>query len=772
MASTIRGALATVLAAAAVSIGFSPAARAQTAPVAGTAPASDDGAQIATVVVTSQFIRQSAQDTPLALTAVTGAALDAQGITNVDQLAAPNVNIAAGSNVNGPASVIYIRGLGQYNTNFAYEPAVGVYIDDVYYGVVLGSDFSLLDLDRVEILRGPQGTNSGKNSLGGSVKLYSPLPTGSDQGYIDVSTGDYNHVGVRAAYDYKLADNLFLRVSGMTSHTDGYLSLVDFACANPAEAGSLPNNSNGNGCKTGSEGGIDVSAVRASLRWVPSDTLDVVVRTDETIDHSENPATTLYYANAPGVTLDGVPFDSRFVPKDPYVSYATYNDPATGYTLSPNTDVNSWGISGDVTWQPFTAFAVRNILAYRNLNSAFSYDGDNSPLDVTMAYNHNLYHQVTEELRLSGKLNQLLDWTAGGFYFDSVGWLQNRVLSPPLDFITDDPVHSSSKAGFAQGIVHLLPRLDLTLGIRYTDDSKTYLFSRLGPDGLPAFLLGSLNGAFGAFNGSHTDYRANLEYRWNDNLMTYVQYSTGYTGGGINPQPFIAAQVVPFDPETVDAWEVGIKSDWLDHKARLNIAAFSYNFNGIILINQDGAQGFPDSVEPFNAGDAHDRGAEIELELRPVSGLSLSASASYLDFHYTSLSPVAVASLVTMNNVPPFTPKEQFSLSAAYTLPLGSLGSITPQVDWRYTASVFTDPINANYDAVTIANFTRLPAYGVANARLAYNTPDDRWQLAASVTNLTNKIYYTNGFAFAALGVDTHLIAPPREFTISLRRSF
>jgi len=195
-------------------------------------------------------------------------------------------------------------------------------------------------------------------------------------------------------------------------------------------------------------------------------------------------------------------------------------------------------------WKATSNLDMRSIIAYRDLDSAYGYDGDNSPIDVTMAYVHSLYHQFTEELRLSGSAGHLFDWTLGGYYFDSEGRLQNRVLSPPLDFITNDPVHSTSKAGFGQAIVHLLPRLNLTLGVRYTDDDKTYHFSRPGPDGKPAFVVGSLDGANGNFSGSHTDYRINLDYRWNDNLMTYVQYSTGYEEGGINAQPFVVAQVV------------------------------------------------------------------------------------------------------------------------------------------------------------------------------------------------------------------------------------
>jgi len=769
--STIRGVLAAAsLLPFCLAAGRAGAANVPAGSAEGDSGAGDSGLE--TVTVTAQFVKQNVQDAPLAITAVSGEALQARGIVNVDQLQAPNVNIASGSNVLGPSSVIYIRGLGQYDTNFAYEPAVGVYIDDVYYGVLLGSDMALLDLDRVEILRGPQGTNSGKDSLGGSVKLYSASPTGSNTGYFEAATGDYGHLGLRGAYDLKLSDTLFLRVSGMSNRTDGYLTLEDFACAKPALAGMLPNDSSSSSCKTGTEGGTNVSGARASLRWVPSDTFEATVRADRTVDKSENAATTLFYANYPAAALDGVPFDSRFIPSNPYVSYSNYEDAATGYSVSPVTDTSSYGISGDVDWHAAPAFDVRNIVSYRNMQSSYGYDGDNSPIDITMAFVHNAYHQFTEELRLSGEIGKLVDWTVGGYYFDSDGLIQNRVLSPPIDFFTNDPVVSTSKAGFAQAIVHALPRLDLTMGVRYTSDSKTYHFSRLGPDGLPAFIVGSLNGASGDFNGDHTDYRINLAYRWNDNVMTYAQYSTGYEGGGINAKPFVVSQVVPYNPETVDASEAGIKTDWFDRRLRVNVAGFFYSFDNIVLINQNGAQGFPLSAEPFNAGSAHVKGGELEVELRPVAGLLLSASASYLDFHYTSLSPDAIASLVTLNNVPPFTPKEKFAATASYTIPLGGLGTVTPQVDYQYTSSVYSDPANANYDAVTTKDFLRLPAYGVANARLSYETNDTNWEAAVGVTNLTDKIYYTNGFGFATLGLDSRLIAPPRMFTVTLKRKF
>jgi iron complex outermembrane recepter protein len=180
------------------------------------------GGELAEVIVTAQFREQPLQDTPIAITALTGEALAARGQTSLTDLQAPNLSIEPAPGVFGPAAQIYMRGVGQFDSNFTFEPGVGVYIDDVYYSTLFGNVFELLDLDRVEVLRGPQGTLAGKNSIGGAIKLYSKKPDGSGTGFLEAQAGSYNLAGIRGAADFSLVpDKVFVRLSGLGTHQDG-----------------------------------------------------------------------------------------------------------------------------------------------------------------------------------------------------------------------------------------------------------------------------------------------------------------------------------------------------------------------------------------------------------------------------------------------------------------------------------------------------------------------------------------------------------------------
>jgi iron complex outermembrane receptor protein len=212
------------------------------------------------IIVTAQFRAQRLQDTPIAITATTGAQLASKNVLSVTDLTAiaPNVNLSAATGLNGSAVQAYIRGIGQSDSSFALEPGVGIYIDDVYYGTTFGAILDLNDLDRVEVLRGPQGTLSGKNSIGGSVKLFSRKPDANGGGFLEATTGRFNRLDFRGSANFTLADGLYARISGLSKHTDGYFTLYDYGCLFPA-SGIAATTSGGN-CKTGTEGGIDVKA--------------------------------------------------------------------------------------------------------------------------------------------------------------------------------------------------------------------------------------------------------------------------------------------------------------------------------------------------------------------------------------------------------------------------------------------------------------------------------------------------------------------------------
>src|SRR6185312_1459071 len=247
------------------------AAGAQTAPGASTDSTTTSSSDLLQeVVVTAQFRQQRLQDTPIAVTAVNAAMLEARGDTNLVDVSnqAPNVNLRETGGAFGPGMSAYIRGVGQADFDPALEPGVGIYVDDVYYPSLTGANFDLLDLDRVEILRGPQGTLAGRNSEGGAIKLYSVKPQGNDSGELRATYGSRNLMDLRGVADFSLIkDTVFLRVSGVARRQDGYLTRVDYGCAHPDNPYGIPNTARQSDCVVGHEGGKSYSAGRVALRW-------------------------------------------------------------------------------------------------------------------------------------------------------------------------------------------------------------------------------------------------------------------------------------------------------------------------------------------------------------------------------------------------------------------------------------------------------------------------------------------------------------------------
>src|SRR6185295_8760363 len=250
-------------------------------------PASQDVLQ--EVTVTAQFREQSVQDTPLAITAISGAILESRSQTNLSEVAnqAPNVTLKPQGAAFGPSLGASIRGVGQFDFNPALEPGVGLYVDDVYYATLTGSILDLLDLDRVEILRGPQGTLAGKNSIGGAVKLFSKKPSG-EGGYLAATYGKRDRIDLRGSADFALNDKLFARLSGVSKKQNGYIQRRDYGCDHPESGVPLLVATN-QGCVLGYDGNVDYSAVRGMLRFVASDNLEITGAVDYTHD-VRNPA--------------------------------------------------------------------------------------------------------------------------------------------------------------------------------------------------------------------------------------------------------------------------------------------------------------------------------------------------------------------------------------------------------------------------------------------------------------------------------------------------
>src|ERR1700722_497471 len=311
------------------------------AQTATTNTAAQDNTGLEEVVVTAQFRNENLQDVPLAITAISAAMMEARGQISLHDLGAqaPNVQLVETGGAFGPGMTASIRGIGQADFDPAFAPGVGIYIDDVYYTSLTGSNFALLDLDRVEILRGPQGTLSGANSEGGSIKIYTGKPQGDDTGSVKVGYGQRNYIDVQAMADVPLIkDTLFMRVSGITHQQDGYVTRIDYGCAFPTSGipavGGLQQD-----CVAGKEGGKDYTGGRIALRWLASENFEANLTADVTIDKSESAAITLLAVNStavPSVTFPtnvnsgyppgnaaGVAYDNRFVPSNPFISYAS-----------------------------------------------------------------------------------------------------------------------------------------------------------------------------------------------------------------------------------------------------------------------------------------------------------------------------------------------------------------------------------------------------------------------------------------------------------------
>jgi iron complex outermembrane recepter protein len=741
--------------------------------------------QLQEVVVTAQFRRQNLQDTPIAITAVTAATLAQRNQTALADVTnqAPNVVLKETGGAFGPGMSAYIRGIGQADFNPALEPGVGIYVDDVYYPSLTGANFDLLDLDRVEILRGPQGTLAGRNSEGGAIRLYSVKPQAEDSGDVRASYGSRNLVDFRGVANLALIkDTLFMRVSGVSRRQDGYLTRVDYGCSHPGNPYGIANMAMQSDCVMGHEGGKDYSAGRLALRWLAADALEVNFAADITEDNSEVAAKTLI-ATSPVHTpnLGPVPWGPQYIPNNPYTTYATYSDwiptnyaTGAGYYLhwQPSTHTKVWGTNLNLDWKLADAVTLKSISAYREFQSQFVDEGSGSPASLGMGANSQHNHEFSEELRLTGNAGSFLDYTVGAYYFDEVTqYATHQVLNyvnfgfPYLfNFLGNDPVKSSSEAAFANASWHFTKALTLDTGLRYTKEKKDYTYSRVNPDGTPNLILAALNGQTGHYQGSKVDYRLNLNYRWSEALMTYASVSTGFRGGGVNPRPFDVKQVLPFGQERMTAYEVGAKTDFLERRLRVNLSGFINKYKDIqtTLLQCPNDPGPPCAL-PLNVGNADIKGIEAELELHPLAGWSVDGSWSDLKFKYTSFArPVGIP----VGASEPGLIKSKYSVGTQYELPLPNGATLTPRVDFSYMGGFDTlaVPTPGSY----------VPGYHLLNAHLTYRFDEGKWEIAATGSNLLGKIYYTSVFDLRSVGAgaDFALIAPPREYSIQVDHKF
>ena len=811
-----------------------------------------DDSPLEEVVVTAQFREENLQDTPIAITAVNAAMLEQRSQYSIYEVAAqaPNVTLTPGGIERGSSMIAFIRGVGQTDFNYAVEPGVGIYVDDVYYATLTGSLLDLLDLDRVEISRGPQGTLAGRNSIGGAIKLYSQMPDADGGGSLQATYGDYDRVDIRGSGGFTLVpDKLFARIAGASRSRDGYVKRLDYRCVHPTSI--IPTYSTGHveSCEMGTEGGISYTAGRASLRWVASDNLNLTFTGDIVNDSSEPPPTVLRQVNEavnnpnvagpPGTVVNGIViggvaqgtffdadgdlnttgdreyYSNAFVThgqfrgdsaiNDPYVTYTTYLDPDrplptrpfSPVAVPPINEIDHWGLSATIDWALGEDFSIKSITAYREYEADWAQDADASPLNSQMLLQHLEHDQFSQELRLNGSFGDAIDFTVGGFYFEQDGTLEANVnlYYAQLNFIHGpDPTPSDSQAAFAHATWHITDRLNLSAGVRYTEDHKEYTYFRRNPDGtLPTACPGPppigqiqyppncalFDGFSGQplfditaeFDSESTDYRAALDYHFTDDFMVYGQVATAYKGGGVNPRPFFIIQIETFEPEEMTTYEVGFKTTLFDNRMRLNVAAFENDYQDIQLEQFACEVPFlpPPAVsgpclQPGNAGSATVRGAELETEIRVAGGFSFDASVSYLDFEYDEINPTTG---VTLDMITPYTPEMKWATGLQYEFGRGSTwGSLIARADIIYQDEIFTEGLNAPSNLIE--------DYTLVNGRVTWRSETEDWEAALEVSNVTDEVYFLSLFRdqFGTSGTVAGAIGPPRMWAFTLKRSF
>jgi iron complex outermembrane receptor protein len=736
------------------------------------------------VIVTAQRREESLQLTPISVTAFSGDQIDDLSIHDLAGIGnyTPNMNFSnspAGSG-GGNNAQIYIRGVGQNDFLITTDPGVGIYLDGVYIARSAGAVMNVMDMERVEVLRGPQGTLFGKNAVGGAISLVTAKPVDEPGGKAEIITGSRNRLDAQATLNLPLSPgHLLARLSASTRNQDGYGNrLLD-----DIELGDVSEN-----------------AFRGSLLWQPSDTLRLTLVGDYSRGREESVSQHLLTIDMAAPLLNlwnalvGGPSGQPMTPA--LLLDNSYDTLQTGRSIN---DMDVWGVSLTADWR-LGQTNLKSITAYRDGDVDFSRDGDNSPAPYVETFNDTDQHQFSQELQLSGRsFSDRLEWVAGLYYFDenaidhtdvtladglydalealpaAVIPLAPVACPPPpgvpapciggpgnplneqfdLRFDVYNEIDIESYAVFGQGTWHFNDRLSLTGGLRQTWESKDYLLihQRLhaGTYVVPPTNIGD--------SWSEPTPRVGLEYQWNDDLMTYAVASRGFKSGGFNGRPTTQDAVESYDPEYVWSYEVGVKSEWLERRLRVNLAAFYNDYTDIQLSSVQATAEGNLLLVVENAGEAEVTGFELEMVARPVSWLDLAGGVGYTEAKFTDLNPGAT---ITKDSKFIQTPEWTVNLSAQITVPVSSSGAVKLRCDYSYKDEMYMDSNNTP--------ILRQGGYGLVNARLGFVTTDEHWELTLSGSNLSDERYLGNGIAaLDSFGTAEGYYGPPREWALSLQ---
>ncbi len=767
------------------------------APVDAPAEAEDAGGNSAIVVTASRRRDENVQDIPLAISVVSAAALERRGDYTLGQIQqqVPSLQVFS---FNPRNTNINIRGLGSNValTNDGLENGVGFYIDNVYYGRVGLSQFDLVDLESIEVLRGPQGTLFGKNTTSGVINISSRKPSFDPEASFEATVGNYGFYQVRGSVSGGIVpDKLAIRLSGALSGNNGFT----YNQTTGTRAQDYYN-----------------ASVRGQLLFTPTSDLSVRVIGDYS-RQKQNSVLNLLVANhatyADGVTIPGS-FAIRTARFPGYTppGFNAFN--RVGAADSPyQANMAGYGVSGQVDWDLGNA-ALTSITAYRWWDWDPANDADATSLPVLLkAQQINRQRQFSQELRLASKGNRTLDYVVGAYYFWQTvrGYGATRYGSAaPLWFLgASNPVtnaaingyevnaYSEPKtktiAAFGQTDWHITPALTLTTGLRFTHEEKNGTFQQWVADApdISAFptavqvtIVGIRNNFNKvvplyetSFNDNSLSGLVSLSYKVTPDVLVYATYSRGNKSGGLNLTQLPGTITDPtVRPEKVNAYEVGLKSQFLDRRGTLNIAGFWTEIGDYQTAITDVDPTPPNVTRQYiaNIPKVRSRGVEGDFRFSASDYFAFNASASYTEATYVTYTnaPVApelhgiVAQDLSGKQLPGV-PKFAYSVGADANLPLAELGGhevgAYAHVDWSYRSSFNTSSSNSAWG--------QIGAFGLLNGRIGLKTDDGLWDASVWVKNALDKNYYLS-LSPAATGLVTGQVGEPRTIGATLRTKF
>lgn len=748
------------------------------------------------IIVSARKREESIQEIPVAVTAVTGDALKDAGVVEFTDLTeiAPNLRIFSTQSSPGGAAVT-LRGQAQADILLTTDSSVGIYLDGVNLPRQLGLGANIFDVERIEVLRGPQGTLYGRNTTAGAINVISKKAQHNEwSGFVEATAGNFNRNDYSAAINIPIVDDtLSVRVAGQSTHRDGF-AVSDFS---QQEFGD-----------------DDELFLRGSLRFTPNENIEVLVVGDWQEIREGGGVEKLVTAGAPlssaaieaGVELGALnPLDLPApIPGPTFFTgaaagLAALEGFADGMLFNTDTDApvygnfDAAGIGGTITLD-LDLLTIRSISGYRTFNSDRLLDLDGTPFTILHPRLIGDSRFYSQELQFFGDaLDDRLDWFAGAFYSKEKGTDGSRTvavafINPANPSILDGDVENSSYAFFAQGTYALTDRLDLTVGGRWTEEQKD-LTTRNGaggflPDGQPvicsvpvtarpdpAVCLGEFSDTFSGFS-----YLFSLDYEVNQDTLVYAKVSRGFRGGGQNLRGSSdPASFQSFDPEFAREVEVGLKTDIFGDMLRLNAAGFWTDYKDIqrsIIVPGVGANVV---TVLTNAAEATILGFEIEAVSNPIEGLTLSANVGYTDAQYDAFTSLASDGMTLIDRsgeafggIPELTIG---ALARYETLVPNSSSVLGMQVNYYWQDEIVLDS-----EAVNLGLFADeqiQESYGLLNAQVDLSFDDYGLEFALFGQNLIDHAYYTDQTGFTGnLGHVIGLVGQPRVWGGRITKKF